>query len=905
MVELTDRHQRAQESLSRMQLAKSQAAARMEAIDSRSTALSEQSSRLDDRGRKLEDELRQCETDRDASEVVRGALQTGIDALEAELEQHDQAAASLGDRQAELTAHIADTRHQRASIASRLHLLEEMHQAREGLGEAVKTMLNDAERFPGVRGLLADLITTDRKHAHLVEAALGSNLELLLVETEAEVERLAPALQELHGRVALAAMRCEREEASSTDEAGESVPGPGYAIPILSLMRIDDEARGVAQRLLDRTLVVWDINLAMQMNAGQMSAGEFSAWRFVTLSGEVLESDGRVIAGGTGAGTDHNSSATSWLSRRIEQVELRSSLLDIDTRIESRNAALKTLLAESAETEQRQQSLDHQARDARHRMVETQYQLQRLANDLARIAREQSALDGEREELVHRLRNLDIEREELVSRLQDFSDQLAAQEIALSEVHLALQQAQDESNAAQEQLTAAKIELGQVGQMLENARRERRHLELTLEEAHRQDDLNRQSLHRRLSQIEQYEAVIAEAIDEMTRIDVSLEQNEAQEAELEKRLSECSETLLVAAEKLDAARGHAAHVDRDYHAVEISRREAEVKRENLEERTLVELEFDLSQAYIPYRSTREDEGFTAIDRDAAGVEADTLREEIRKLGNVNLDAIEEASQLEEKNLDLIKQVEDIDNAVQQLQALIQHLDESSRTRFHDMFDAIRENFAGDSGMFRRLFGGGHADIALVPDEEGNVDWLESGIEVTAKPPGKQPRVISQLSGGEKAMTAVALLMAIFRSKPSPFCILDEVDAALDESNVDRFCKILLPFLDRSHFIIITHHKRTMQACNQLYGVTMQERGVSKRVAVRVEEVGEDGKIKQSAIERSNSRDGAAGMPVASHPNGDANMNGHAEAPLLEVEVPQKSRKKSGLRKQLEQALEVQ
>src|SRR4030095_577926 len=122
------------------------------------------------------------------------------------------------------------------------------------------------------------------------------------------------------------------------------------------------------------------------------------------------------------------------------------------------------------------------------------------------------------------------------------------------------------------------------------------------------------------------------------------------------------------------------------------------------------------------------------------------------------------TQLEERNVDLIKQVEDIDNAVKQLHDLIQHLDEQSRTRFQEMFNAIRENFAGEQGMFRRLFGGGQDDIALVPDEEGNVDWLESGIEVNAKPPGKQPRVISQLSGGEKAMTAVALLMAIFRSK---------------------------------------------------------------------------------------------------------------------------------------------
>ncbi len=148
-------------------------------------------------------------------------------------------------------------------------------------------------------------------------------------------------------------------------------------------------------------------------------------------------------------------------------------------------------------------------------------------------------------------------------------------------------------------------------------------------------------------------------------------------------------------------------------------------------------------------------------------------------------------------------------------------------------------------MFRQLFGGGSADIIMLPDEEGNIDLLEAGIEIKAKPPGKQPRVISQLSGGEQAMTAVALLLSIFKAKPSPFCVLDEVDAALDEANTHRFARSIHHFLDNSHFIVITHHKRTMMECNKLYGVTMQERGVSKHVAVSIDEVNNDGEFTMS------------------------------------------------------------
>jgi chromosome segregation protein len=196
---------------------------------------------------------------------------------------------------------------------------------------------------------------------------------------------------------------------------------------------------------------------------------------------------------------------------------------------------------------------------------------------------------------------------------------------------------------------------------------------------------------------------------------------------------------------------------------------------------------------------------------------------------------------------MANQLVDIDAAKGHLERLVTELDATSRVRFEETFNTVRENFGGTNGMFRRLFGGGSADMYLLPGEDGQVDWLQSGIEIRAKPPGKEPRVITQLSGGEKSMTTVALLLAIFKSKPAPFCILDEVDAALDEANVERFCHALNGFLDQSHFIVITHHKRTMQACHRLHGVTMPQRGVSKRVTVRFEQVGVGGRIADSAL----------------------------------------------------------
>ncbi|MEM9790880.1 MAG: hypothetical protein AAF842_10810, partial [Planctomycetota bacterium] len=241
------------------------------------------------------------------------------------------------------------------------------------------------------------------------------------------------------------------------------------------------------------------------------------------------------------------------------------------------------------------------------------------------------------------------------------------------------------------------------------------------------------------------------------------------------------------------------------------------------------------------------EAFLAVDRPATRAAIDELKRRIARLGNVNLDAIDEQQRLEDQHTGLESQLDDITEAKRELSALIDQLEASCKDRFLETFDTVRAAFAGQNGMFRRLFGGGKADVVLQPvDDQGTLDPLESGIEIMAKPPGKEPRALSQLSGGEKTMTAIALLLAIFETRPSPYAILDEVDAALDEANVERFTGIVQSFLDRSHFIVITHHKRTMQVCDKLYGITMQERGVSKRVPVAFDQVGHDGEIDADA-----------------------------------------------------------
>jgi chromosome segregation protein len=226
-------------------------------------------------------------------------------------------------------------------------------------------------------------------------------------------------------------------------------------------------------------------------------------------------------------------------------------------------------------------------------------------------------------------------------------------------------------------------------------------------------------------------------------------------------------------------------------------------------------------------------------REETQQEIDDLRRKIANLGSVNIEALEELQQLESRDKTLSDQYRDLADAKASLEKIIEKINTDSRRLFTETLDTIRGHF---QQLFRDLFGGGHADIVL---EEG-VDILDSGVEIVARPPGKEPRSISLLSGGEKTLTCAAMLLAIFRSRPSPFCVLDEVDAALDEANIDRFTKVLKDFLAWTQFIIVTHSKKTMTCANTIYGVTMQDSGVSKQVSVRFEDVSDNGEIRLGA-----------------------------------------------------------
>ncbi|MFO0493464.1 MAG: chromosome segregation protein SMC [bacterium] len=769
-----------------------------------------------------------------------------------------------GDRRVQ-AERVAELEQRLARVESRHGTLREMVEQRVGLNEAVKEVL-DAQSagtgFANVVGVLADLIETDGTQAAHVEAALGQALQAVVVRALTELPT-AGELASLSGRVAFVPLHAGGVSGGVAVQGLEGVPG---VAPVRGMVKARGqspercvEVSALLDRLLGGTFLVRDLESALMLQAaGVLHAPAGSPLRLVTGDGCVLEPDGRVLAGPVST-----SQAGGLLQRRSEMEALGLELGTLAGQVEQERQTIRTLDAGAA-------NLGHELGEARRQLSEERRVLaqeesrqEQLAREADRLEREHGVLGDEIGQLQERTAGLRAEREALTHKaeglLRAFNEAggvLGALEVKIAAVAL-------RAEGIVEQMTAGRVRVGRLGEQLSGLRRERQRAESQLHDAQRQHGGLVEAGAARQRALAEHEGIIESSRAEATAARARAEGLAEVVAGLASRVAHAAVEVAQLAERALAGREQAGHLQRDWHALEIAKRECEVKRENIEERAEHDLGVDLPGLHREYAemlagsmSVAADEHelpvvVVRVDPQQGHRQAEQLRKEIKHLGNVNLDAIEEEGQLAGRNEALAAQVKDLDSAQGQLRELIAQLDDASRSRFKETFELIQQHFAGEEGMFRKLFGGGKAEVRLMPVvrdgvESEEVDWLESGIEIIAKPPGKEPRSISQLSGGEKSMTAVALLMSIFRSKPSCFCVLDEVDAALDDANVDRFCRVVEQFTDRSHFIVITHHKRTMHSAHQLYGVTMQERGVSKRVAVKIDQVGSDGRIKAAA-----------------------------------------------------------
>jgi chromosome segregation protein len=760
------------------------------------------------------------------------ALRRRHDELAAQLEAQTQRLAAARARLAqcgrERELHqtgLAELQRRHAAVAERVSVLDELEKRYEGLSPGVKDVLTLARSAQGgpwrrVRGLVADLLRVSVEAAPLVEVALGETAQHVVVAPGDELlEYLQSGPCPMTGRVGFVWLpdRAEQPAAGDADLGGQ----PGVLGRADRFVQTEPEYEPLARRLLGRTWVVERLSHAL---AVAQAAGP--GWSFVTLAGELLSADGTLVVGPRHA-------SIGLISRRSELRALRAQLAGLESEVQQAQTAIlrldqqiaqegKHVAGVEAECEQAAQALGEHA----HKITAAQERGVQMAQQRSVLEAELRVAAAERDSARSALSEARLKREQCEGVVTEMESRLAAASRQTDRLEA-------DRRLLGRQATEEKVELAKSEERLRNLRARMRQFEETRQERQRAIAECGEELAKTLSRAEQSRWSILRAESEIAELYLGKETFAAETVELIQQREAIQEDRLLQGSEVQKLRAKLRKIEEKVHARQLAANEVGMERAALEARFREDYQVELSE--LEHSPSDEDKR----QREEVQREIDDLRQKINNLGNVNLEAIEELEQAEARHAGLSGQYKDLNDAKNSLVRIIERINADSRRLFADTLQTVREHFGN---LFRDLFGGGQADIVL---EEG-VDILESGVEIVARPPGKEPRSISLLSGGEKTLTCAALLLAIFRSRPSPFCVLDEVDAALDEANIDRFIKVLKDFLTWTQFIIVTHSKKTMTCANTIYGVTMQDSGVSKQVSVRFEDVSENGEIRVAA-----------------------------------------------------------
>jgi chromosome segregation protein len=510
---------------------------------------------------------------------------------------------------------------------------------------------------------------------------------------------------------------------------------------------------------------------------------------------------------------------------------------------------------------------------ATHLQEETQVLTEQEADLRTRLGQHRQRQEGLTEEVTLSRSEIDaLERDiskmdqtwrQAKTQADDADQRVQALQARLEGAEGEIRQSDSARQEQQQSLTTAKVSLAQIEERLSALRSRQHQLETDLNQRQQEKIEGEERLAGVRNRLQESQQTMLRASADLAQWYMKKESAERRVAELTREREIKRQERHQLTERSQTARSEWQAQQEQAHARELVVNDMKHNRDSLADRLREDYQIELAELYrevgvrgqesvisnqLSVISEQEadvstgDQGPVTNDHSPLTAHLDPLvvneeiaelRRKLARLGNVNLESLQELSELEGRAAHLQTQSDDLKSAKKSLEEIIATINQDSRRLFTETFESIRTHF---QELFRKLFGGGMADILL----EDEADVLESGIEIIARPPGKELRSISLMSGGEKTLTAVALLLAIFRSKPSPFCILDEVDAALDEANIGRFTAVLREFLDRSQFILITHSKKTMAAADVLYGITMQESGVSKRVSVRFEDWPEDG-----------------------------------------------------------------
>ncbi len=748
-----------------------------------------------------------------------------------------------------------------AALEERARVLAELESQHAGLSAGVRQLLaalsdpaeDSPTRVPSILGLVADLLPAPIEHAQAIELALGERAQHIVVEPDTDLARLAALGSSLEGRVTFVPLPQESgPEQPSTMQidsgAGQDNGGAAEAgrAQLPSLPREQMHASGgvratelegqqgvvaradrligcqerfapLARQLLGSTWIVHTLQDAFAQHAGLPRQATY-----VTQTGEVLHADGSLSVGPPHA-------AAGVVSRKSELRALEAERASLCQLIEQTDAQVARLTRAAVNKEETVQDLS-----ARQLAATEHLSAARLRANL--LVQRKVQVEGQREDLGLELARMARRREQAAADLAAARQRLAAAQTQLSDHEEAgeaarrrLAELEHERQQAERAATRVQVDWAKSEERLASLRA--RH-EQSLRDQHEQRRAVQEcyaQLHQAMRRAQQAEAAILASTASLAEMYLEKDRLAGLISEHEVQAQRCQVRRAGLHGEIHAIRQRLGTLDAQRHAHALAAESLRLERQGLAAR--LRDDYGIELAELEHEPSAEE----VVQREAAEQEIADLRRRLLAMGNVNLEALDELVGLEARYASLAAQYEDLEKAKNTLVQIINRINADSRRLFAETLEAVRTNF---QGLFRKLFGGGQADIVLDPEQ----DILECGIEIVAQPPGKELRSISLLSGGEKTLTCVALLLAVFQYRPSPFCVLDEVDAALDEANIDRFVAVLREFLAWTQFIIVTHSKLTMTCAQTLHGVTMQESGVSKRVSVRFEDISDDGRL---------------------------------------------------------------
>ncbi len=732
-------------------------------------------------------------------------LQENLRARQSEFDAHDAALNARRTRAEELSAKLQ-------AAASRHAVLSEMTRDMDGYQQAVRRAIQYARQrgVPGVRGVLAQLMSVPREYETAIDMALGAAQQnIVTVNEETAKELIGYLRQNRLGRATFLPMSAVRPNGLS-DRERQVLNMPGCLGVASEMVECAPEYRNIIANLLGRTVITDNLDHGIAI----MRAGGHR-FRLVTLEGDVMHSGGSMTGGSA------QSKVSNLLSRERELKELTEQL--------------KTGRAEFDAMKQRLQ--EGQQKKAELRLAVSDA-LNELHQQEIAVTREQARHESAAADLAAHRDRMEQTAEatgQLTQSIADIDEQLAdleggfgaeetdpaAMEAETARLQKLLADARAASGRASDDLMARTLQLSELRHGLSSLQRDLAHYESDRAQIARDEERRLQQLREMDQQDQQDAADITAVLEEVNRRQQEQRQQEQVAQTIEKRRSEQSALLRDILRDMENLHEAYKRDGEKQHRLEMNRQRIDSDQRNLQNRIWDTYKL----TYAGAEEFRQTEGFNEREADKRAQELQGL---IRGLGTVNVGAVEEYAETKARVDDITAQLEDLRTAEADLRELIERLLEQMRITFVENFTRLQGYF---SETFTRLFGGGKAELKLMDPE----DPLNCGIEVNAQPPGKKLQLLSLLSGGERALTAIAILFATLKLKPTPFCILDEIEAALDDANIGYYADYLKEYSEGTQFIVVTHRKGTMERCNALFGVAMEEQGVSKMVSVSLQD----------------------------------------------------------------------